>query len=456
VNLVPQEDHRAAARGRPAAVDPHGDHSRRREPGGRRWQSREVTQTQPEVDPQPVGRVRSGVLHERDFAFLFAGQAVSVFGDRLVMVAMPFAVLTIPGAGLGDVGLVLGSSALTLALFVLVGGVWGDRFPRRRTMLISDVVRALAQGITAALLLTGHASVGVLMVSQAVYGAAEAFFRPAAMGLVPQIVSKEQIQPANALLALTSNTAMVVGPAVAGLLVAVAGAGTAVAVDAGTYVVSAVALLFLRPRPVPPADGEGFLSQLRGGWFEVQSRTWVWSIILSFTAYHALVLPTLFILGPAYAESDRGGAAAWGVISAGFGLGAVSGSLLALRWRPSRPGLVVAGALCMGATQCAVVVSPLPTLVVAALEAVTGVGVAVCFTVWETALQERIPAAAQSRVSSFDYLGSLTFMPLGYLLVGPAVDALGNGRTAAVCTLITLAVAAVVAAGRDVRSLRPT
>jgi hypothetical protein len=248
---------------------------------------------------------------------------------------------------------------------------------------------------------------------------------------------------------------MVAGPALAGVLVAVAGPGTALAVDSGTYVVSAIALLFLRPRPVERGERESFLSQLRGGWYEVRSRTWVWSIILSFTAYHALVLPTMFILGPAYAESDRGGAASWGVISAGFGIGAVTGSLLALRWRPKRPGLVVAGALCAGATQCAVVVSPLPTLTVALLEAITGVGVAVCFTVWETALQERIPAAAQSRVSSFDYLGSLTFMPLGYLLVGPVVHALGNVRTAVVCTVVTLAVTALVAAGRDVRSLRP-
>jgi MFS family permease len=412
-----------------------------------------VTATQPEVDPQPVGRVRSGVLREREFALLFAGQSVSVLGDRLVMVAMPFAVLSLPGAGLGDVGLVLGASALTLALFVLVGGVWGDRFPRQRTMLASDVVRALAQGLTAVLLLTGEATVPLLMASQAVYGAAEAFFRPAALGLIPQVVKPAQIQPANALMSLSANVGMVAGPAAAGLLVALAGPGTALAVDAGTFAVSALALLFLRPRPVPPAEQESFVQQLRGGWFEVRSRTWVWSIILTFTAYHALVLPALFILGPAVAESDRGGAAAWGVIIAGFGVGAISGSLLALRWRPSRPGLVVAGALCMGATQSLIVVSPMPTLVVALLEAVTGLGVATCFTVWETALQERIPAQAQSRVSSFDYLGSLTFMPVGYLLIGPLVSALGTKPAAALCTVLTLAVAGVVAAGRDVRTL---
>ena len=414
-----------------------------------------MTATQPELDPQPVGPVRTAVLRQRDFALLFAGQGVSVLGDRLVMVAMPFAVLSLPGAGLGDVGLVLGASALALALFVLVGGVWGDRFPRRTTMISSDVVRGLAQAVSAALLLTDTATVGRLMVLQAVYGAAEAFFRPAALGMVPQVVEHHQVQPANALLSLTANVGMVAGPAAAGLLVAFAGPGMAIAVDAGTFFVSAVALVFLRPRPVPEVTQEGFLQQLRGGWFEVRSRTWVWSVILSFTAYHALVLPALFILGPAYAEESRGGAAAWGVISAGFGAGAVLGSLLALRWKPSRPGVVIAGALCLGATQCAIVVSPLPTLTVALLEALTGLGVATCFTVWETALQQRIPAHAQSRVSSFDYLGSLTLMPLGYLLVGPVVEQLGTRPTAALCTVVSLAVCLVVAAGRDVRGLRP-
>jgi hypothetical protein len=196
------------------------------------------------------------------------------------------------------------------------------------------------------------------------------------------------------------------------------------------------------------------VTELVGGWREVRARTWVWSLILVFSAYHFLVLPALFVLGPAVSNADRGGAAAWGVISTGFGVGAVAGSLLSLRWRPSRPGLVVASALCLGATQCSIVVSPLSTPLVTLLEAITGVGVVVCFTVWETALQERIPEEAQSRVSSFDYLGTLCLMPLGYLVIGPAAELLGNKPAAALATALTLAVALTVAAGRDVRSLR--
>jgi MFS family permease len=407
-----------------------------------------------ELDPQPTGRVRGGLLRQREFGLLFAGQAVSVIGDRLVMVAMPFAVLTVPGAGLSDVGLVLGASAGAMALFVLVGGVWADRLPRHLTMLASDLVRAAAQGLTAVLLLTGAATVLQLVVLQAVYGAAEAFFRPAVMGLVPQVVDLDEVQPANALLALSSNVAMVAGPAAAGLLVALLGPGGAIAVDAATFVVSAASLVLLRPVPVlRSADPPAFLAELAGGWREVVSRSWVWQVVLSFSAYHAFVLPALFVLGPLYAQEHRGGSAAWGLISAGFGAGAVAGSLVALRWRPARPGVVIGGALCVSACQAWIVVAPLPTAVVALLEAVCGVAVALVFTIWETALQQRIPPAAQSRVSSFDHLGSLVLMPAGFVAVGPVGAALGTRTTALCATVLCLLVAGAVTASRGVRGL---
>ncbi|MCU1691700.1 MAG: putative major facilitator superfamily transporter [Frankiales bacterium] len=396
---------------------------------------------------------RSLLLRAPQFRRLFAGQAVSTLGDRLVMVAMPFAVLTVPGAGLSDVGLVLGSSALALALFVLVGGVWADRLPRHRTMLASDVVRALAQGSAAALLLTGSATVAALVLTQAVYGGAEAFFRPAVLGLVPQLVEPGQEQPANALLALTDNTSMVLGPALAGLLVATAGPGTALAVDAGTFLVSAGALAGLRPRPAAPGPRQPFLVELAAGWHEVRSRTWVWSVIGLFGTYCALVLPALFVLGPAHAESARGGASSWGVICTGFGVGAVCGSLVALRWRPHRPGAVLTALLAVGALQAVVVVAPLPTAVVAALEGVTGLAVALGFALWDTALQEQVPPAAHSRVSSFDHLGSLTLVPLGYAAVGPVAERVGEVPTAVTATVVTAAVALAVACSREVRSL---
>ena len=406
-----------------------------------------------EVDPQPVAEVRTALLRQREFSLLFWGQATSSLGDRLVMVAMPFAVLSVPGAGLGDVGLVLGATTLALAVFVLVGGVVSDRLPRQLTMLGSDVVRGLAQGATAWLLLTDQATVARLVALQAVYGAAEAFFRPAVLGLVPQVVRPSELQPAQALLALSGNVALLTGPLAAGLLVAGVGPGWAIAVDALTFVVSALTLVRLRPTPSARASGGSFLSDLAGGWREVVSRPWIRSTLLGFSAYHALVLPALFVLGPLHAEEERGGAAAWGVITVGFGVGSLVGSVVALRVRPRRPGVVMGTALAVSSAQAAIVVLPVPTLVVAALEAVTGVTVALCFTLWETALNQRVPMEAQSRVSSFDYLASLTLMPLGYAVVGPVAERLGTVPTAVGATAVCAVLCGAVAVTPGVRRL---
>ena len=398
---------------------------------------------------------RYGVLRHREFGLLFAGQALSAVGDRMFLVAMPFAVLSVPGADAGDVGLALGASALSVALCVLVGGVVADRVPRQLTMLASDVVRGVVQAVGAALLLTDRATVPVLALLMLVYGAAEAFFRPALLGLVPQLVQPGDEQGANALLALTQNVSMVAAPAFAGGLVAWLGPGGTLAVDAATFAASAVSLALLRPRPSPAATGGSFREDLAGGWREVRSRSWVWTSLLSFSAYHALMLPALFVLGPLVAVEIRDGASSWGWISSGFGVGAVVGSLVALRWRPHRPGVVIAVTLAVASSQAAICASSLPTWSVTALEAVTGVGVSIGFTVWETQLQQHIPAEAQSRVSSFDYLGSLTLMPVGYAVVGPAAAAFGTRPTAVAASAVTAAVALAVAATPGLRALRP-
>jgi len=379
------------------------------------------------------------VLRHRGFALLFAGQAISLLGDRLIMVAMPFAVLALPGGSASGVGLVLGANALGFGLFVLVGGVVADRLPRQLTMLASDLGRGVVQAASAVLLLSGNATVGWLALLQLLYGGAEAFFRPAVLGLVPQVVDPGEQQPANALLALSNNVAMVAGPVAAGLLVAWLGPGGAVAVDAGTFVVSAITLAVMRPRPYTPTPSEGFRAEIAGGWREVRSRTWVWSTVGVFTAYSALVLPAIFVLGPKVANDIRDGSTSWGLISTGFGAGAVIGSVIALRWKPKHQGVVIGIALLAGSMQGAICAAPFPTLVVALLEAGAGVGVSLCFTIWDTALQQRIPEAAQARVSAFDHFGSVTLMPVGYALIGPAADHLGVRATSVGATVLTAA-----------------
>src|SRR5579859_8281871 len=227
---------------------------------------------------------RLGALQERQFRLLWMGQAVSAFGDGLYPVALAFAVVQLTGSA-ADLGLVFMAVLIPRVVLVLGGGVFADRLPRQRVMLGADVPRCVMQALTAVFLLSGGDALWPLLVLSVLYGAGDAFFQPAVTGLVPQTVEPARIQQANALLALTGNAFWLAGPAVAGALVATAGAGWAFAGDAVTFAVSAAFLARIRVSRTP-VERTSFLAELRSGWREVRSRTWVWTGIAFFSAWN--------------------------------------------------------------------------------------------------------------------------------------------------------------------------
>ena len=407
-------------------------------------------------------RLPASLREHRTFRLLFWGQALSVVGDRITPVAIAFAVLGLGSAS--DLGLVLAAGGIPFALFALAGGVWADRVGRRRVMLASDVVRALSQGVTAALLLTGNAEVWMLAVLAFVYGTAAAVFMPALMGLIPQTVSHAHLQEANGLLALTRSTASVAGPALAGVLVVSAGSGEAIAVDAATFVVSALCLARMRLGAEPgaaspggdavPAGHEPFLAGLRRGWYEVRSRRWLTWGLFAMSTYHVFVLPSVFVLGPALAAKQLDGASSWAAIVAAFGIGGVLGNVLALRLPLRRPVFTAALALVGASTQAAIIGCGLGTVGIAALELLAGICVALFFTLWDLSIQEQIPAHAVSRVSAYDFSVSMGLMPLGMAMAGPIADALGLQATLLGMSAVGLAGALAWLAQPSVRRLR--
>jgi MFS family permease len=392
---------------------------------------------------------------EPQFRLLFAGQALSMLGDRITFVALPFAVLAIGGSA-SDVGLVVAAATIPFALFALLGGVWADRLPRHRLMLASDLVRLATQAVAAGLLLSGAAEVWHLVVLMAVFGTADAFFAPALTGLLPAVVAPERLQEANALRSLVLSGGLVIGPAIAGVLVALVGPGGAIAFDAATFAASSVALALLRPRTIERVDvtEPTLLRGLREGLAEVRARPWVQIFLAVLCMYHVVVLPAIYVLGPVLAERELDGAQTWAIVTAGFGLGAILGDVLVLHWKPSRPLLVAAGAFVVASCQAAIVGSGLSVWGIAGLEAITGVAVSVGFTLWETTLQEQIPEHAISRVSSYDYLVSVGLMPVGLALAGPLEAAVGLHELLALQTAIAVPIALAALAIPAVRSLR--
>lgn len=367
----------------------------------------------------------AGALSEPQFRLLFTGQAISAIGDRIAPIGLAFAVLDLTSSG-AALGAVLAAQTLPLAAFVLVGGVWADRLPRRRVLIGTDAVRLIAQGATALLLLSHTATLWQLVVLQALYGTAEAFFRPAVHAMVPDVVSPVRLQQANALLALSMNVALITGPVLAATLVTLVSPGGAIAVDAATFAASMAFLLRLRPvLRSAPAARQPFLADLRGGLAAVRARRWMWSLILGFTFYHALVLPGIFVLGPLLMKKDYAGASSYAVSVTGFGVGALLGGGLALRLRPPRPIAVCALLLAVGAAQPAVYGSGAPVAVIGAVLGVSGAAVSYLFAVWDTTVAQQVPADTLARVVSIDYFGSTALMPLGMIIVGPLADGLG-------------------------------
>jgi MFS family permease len=388
-----------------------------------------------------------GAWRQRSFRSYFFGQGISAIGDRIVAVALAFAVLDLTDS-VGDLGLVLAAQTVPLVLFVLLGGVWSDRLPRRAVMLTSDIVRAGAQGASALLLVTGNAKVWQLIVLQAVYGIAEAFFLPASQALLPETVAAADLQQANALIAVSANVANIGGPALAGVLVATVGAGWGLAIDAGTFLASAAFLSLMRVDAVAPAPRTGTLRELRAGWRSFRSRTWLWTSVLEFMAANALLSSPYMVLGPEVARNSLGGPAAWAAISTATGLGAVLGGTFGLRWEPRFPLRAMFVTSIIGTTPVLVLLAaaaPLPALLAAAV--ISGMSISFFNLVWFTVVQREIPGEELSRVSSWDALGSYMISPIGLAVAGPIGIALGIPTTlyaaAALGVLGTLAVLTV-------------
>ncbi|MDX6255037.1 MAG: hypothetical protein QOJ11_1371 [Frankiales bacterium] len=364
-------------------------------------------------------------LRSRDFRLLWLSQSASVIGDALVIVAIGLYVTRLTHQP-SDVGLVLAAYSLPLVVFVLVGGVIADRLPRQLVMVVSDLIRMVLHGTLALLIATGVVRVWHMVVIGLLFGAAEAFFRPAYSGLVPQTVEEKDIQAAQALGGLSHEIATFASPALATVLVLGVGGAAAFGLDAVTFAVSALMLSRVRGRSRGAAGESGsMMVELRQGWIAVRERAWVWATIVVYALALLTALAPFFVLGAAVAEDVYGSDAIFGWTNAAWGAGTATGAVLGARWRPRRP--MLAGMLASIPWPAAIVLYAAgpPLAVLYPLMAIAGAGVGAFAVWWETALAQRIPPHLLSRVSAWDWMGSLALLPLGYVLAGSAADRFG-------------------------------
>jgi Major Facilitator Superfamily len=384
---------------------------------------------------------------------------------------MSFAVLRVTGSP-GRLGLVLAGQATAALALTLAGGLAGDRFGRGRILTCSLAGRAAAATLLATTLLTRTASFPLLLAAAAAYGCADGFFGPASTALLPDIVPRDRLSRANGLLGGATSTAASAAPALAGLVVAALGPGAGFAIQAALLAGAAGSLAAARlptGRAVaagaagraadvagPPGGvaggaggvaggggrGERPLGQLRAGWSEFIRIRWLWLLTGQWLVFSMLTLAPVTVLGPVLAQRYLGGAAAWGVISAGLALGAVGGQFGAGRVRPpGRPGLAIASLLPVMTAEALALGLGAPLAIVTVAAALTGLALGAQTVFFQTALQTSVRPDVLARVAAIDLVGSEGGQPVGYALAGPLAAAVG------VHAFLTASAAAMAVAG---------
>ncbi|MET9375673.1 MFS transporter [Streptomyces sp. NPDC002992] len=390
----------------------------------------------------------------RNYLLLTAAAIVTNLGTHGALIAAAFAVLQTGGDG-GDVGLVAAARTLPLVLFLLIGGAVADRIPRHRVMVAANVLNCVSQGAFAVLVLAGDPQLWQMMVLTALCGTGQAFFNPAAEGMLMSSVSGEQVSRAFALFRMAMHGAGIGGAALGGAMIAVVGPGWVLAIDAAAFALAGALRAFLDVSHIAKREaGGGLLADLREGWDEFIGRPWLWSIVAQFSIVVALVGAADSVYGPLVARDHLGGARPWGIALAFFGVGTLAGALLMMRWKPRRMLLVGTLGVFPIALPSAALAVPLDVVGLSVAMFVSGVAIEVFGVAWMTTLHQEIPEEKLSRVSAYDWFGSTAMLPLSTALAGPAESLFGRSEALWGSAALIVVVTALVLLVPDVRNLR--
>ena len=400
--------------------------------------------------PETAGLTARQLLRVHDFRLLVTGQGLSWVGDAFNPIALSVAVV-LSGGGAAELGAILAAGVVARLACSLFGGVWADRVTPHRIMVLADVVRALSVGATAAAFAMGNPPVALLAALAAVTSGAGAFFYPAFVAVRPLIVPAEGLQSSNAVISFLQSAAQIAGPVLAGLVVAQFGPVPGFAVNAVTFVWSAVCVARIRARAERPSQRRSMLTEIGEGLGEIRSRNWLWTGLTSAAMFH-VAGGVFIVLAEVTAVRDLGGAHALGLITAALGVGGIVGGLVGMRLQPRRMLLwafVALGLFPLLPLAFAVSSSLAPILVLAV---VAQAGLLFFDVGWQTALQEGVPRDRLARVASWDILISFVALPVGNVLAGPLSARIDTDSLMVVIAAWMLLAGCWPAAVRGVRS----
>ena len=389
------------------------------------------------------------------FSSLAISRFISNVGNGISPVALAFGVLALPGATGTDLSIVMAARMFPMIALMLFGGVVGDRFKRNRIVGGADILGSGFAAVSAISLIVGHSSVFLLALMGALFGILNALWWPAMSGVLPEILPKQKLQNGNAVISMTTNIGYVIGALIGGTMVTTFGSGWALLVDAITFLIAGILVWNLDLPTIVRQNKNTVFQDLKSGWFEFISRSWVVTMVIAFAVINLAFESMLQILGPLNFADIAQGPKFWSFNLAALTVGMLCGSLISLKVHFSRPlffaMLVIAGSSIWDFSLATK--SPLWISLICAF--FSGVAVDIFMVVWNTSLQSHIPEESYSRVVAYDALGSYGLAPLGIAVAGPLAHALGVSTMIYATGAMTLIAALVSLCVKSVRDLKP-
>ena len=390
-------------------------------------------------------------LREHDgFTSLAISRFISNFGNGLSPIALAYGVLSIPGADGSDLSLVMAARFFPLIAFMLFGGVIGDRFKRNRIVGIVDIIGSFFAAVSAISFIAGFPSVWLLALMGGLFGILNALWWPAMSGVLPAILPREKWQHGNAVIGLMTNIGFISGTLVGGVVVTLYGSGWALLTDAITFFIAGILVLKIDLPAMPPRDKNSVFRDLKIGWVEFSSRSWVVATVVTLAAITACFESMLQVLGPLAFDKGDSGPRNWSYNLAALTVGMMIGGGVALKVKFARPLAISMALMATSALWDFAIALELPLIfpIIGAL--FSGFALEIFMVNWNTSMQKHIPEESFSRVASYDAFGSFGIAPLGIVIAGPIAATIGisnalwwTGGITCVAALLSLFVKSV-------------
>ena len=387
------------------------------------------------------------------FSMLVTARLISNVGNGLSPIALAYGVLSLPGADGSDLSIVMGARYLPLIIFMLFGGVFADRFQRNRIVGGSDIIGSVLVAVSAISLIAGFSSILLLAVMGALFGVLNALWWPAMSGVLPEILPKEKLQEGNAIIGLMSNIGVVFGTLLGGVIVTLTSPGWALLIDGATFFIAGLIVWNLKLDAKSRVESPGIISDLRVGWREFISRSWLVTMVIAFAFINMAFDSMITILGPLNFSDPETGPRNWSYNLAGLTIGMMIGGIIVLKFKFKHPLFVSMILVAISGIWDFALAFDLSLAISIAAGIFSGIAVEIFLVTWSTSMQTHIPEESFSRVNAYDSLGSYGFAPLGIIIAGPLVEAFSVNSILFATGIITLLASAVALSVKSVRTL---